>query len=37
MDISLIDILSPIPGGFRTGSIPVVGINKKKGILKCKI
>jgi hypothetical protein len=27
MDISLIDILSPIPGGLKVGSIPAIGIS----------
>lgn len=31
MDISIIDILSPIPGGLRVGSIPTMGIKLKKG------
>ncbi len=26
MDISIIDILYPIPGGLRVGPIPAVGI-----------
>lgn len=34
MDISIIDISSPILGRLVAGSIPVIGINLKKGNLK---